>query len=76
MGTTDSTPTPRWFHLTPDRFVIGLLIVECLLWLSEQYRWFGLNETNGWGVPIAAVVGVTMILVLPWARRWGSWQVS
>jgi hypothetical protein len=32
---TDPTPKPRWYRLTPDRFVIGLLIVECLLWLEE-----------------------------------------
>ena len=29
---TDPAPKPRWFHLTPDRFVIGLLVVEGLLW--------------------------------------------
>jgi hypothetical protein len=31
---TTPTSNPRWFHLTPDRAVLGLLAVEGLLWLS------------------------------------------
>ena len=34
---TAPPPTPRWYHLTPDRFLIGLLVVECLVWLSERF---------------------------------------
>ena len=47
--------------------MIGLLVVEGLLWLSERYRWFWFNEKKGWTVLIAvAVVGVTMLVMLLW----------
>ncbi len=53
----------RWYRLTPDRLVIGLLAVEGFLLLSEQFRLF----SKGWGVLIAlAVVGVTLLLMLLW----------
>ena len=61
----DSVPKPRWYRLTPDRFVIGLLIVECLLWLSERFQWFSFNAHKGWTVLIAvAAVGATILLML------------
>ena len=60
---TDPAPKPRWFHLTPDRFVIGLLIVVCLLWLSERFGW--LLWHKGYAVLIAvASVGVVFIGML------------
>jgi len=34
-------PRGRWFRLSPDRFVIGLLLAVCLLWLSDRFQWFG-----------------------------------
>ncbi len=37
MGMTSPTPKPRWYRLTPDRLVTGLLVVECLPWLSERF---------------------------------------
>jgi Leucine Rich repeat len=47
----------------PDRLVIGLLVVECLLWLSDSLQWFA----KGWGVLIAiACVGVAVVLMLLW----------
>ena len=52
-------PKRRWFRLSPDRFVISLLLVICLLWLSERFQWFGFNHHKGWTVLIAvAAVGV------------------
>ena len=64
---TDPTPKPRWFHPTPDRFVIGLLVVECLLWLSEKFQWFRFNTYEGWTVLIAvATVGIVGLLMLIW----------
>ena len=42
----DPIPKRRWYRLTPDRVVIGLLVVECLLWLSERFQWFGFNDTR------------------------------
>jgi hypothetical protein len=45
----------------PDRLVIGLLVVECLLWLSDSLQWFA----KGWGVLIAmASVGLAVLMVL------------
>ncbi len=64
---TNPAPKPRWYRLTPDRFVIILLVVECLLWLSERFQWFAFNEKKGWTVIIAvAVVGAGFLLMLLW----------
>ena len=61
-----STPI-RWYRLTPDRLVMVLLVMECLLWLSERFRYFGFNQHKGWTVLIAvAVVGVAMLFMLGW----------
>src|SRR5271157_2618165 len=60
-------PNLQRFRLTPDRLVIGLLIVECLLWLSERFQRFPFNTHKGWTVLIAvASVGVAMLLMLLW----------
>jgi len=62
-GTTQ--PRTRWFHLTPGRFVLALLVVECLLWLSERYGWLGWHK--GYAVLTAvAAVGLAMIAMLVW----------
>jgi hypothetical protein len=53
----------RWFHVTPDRLVIGLLVVECLLWLSNWLGWWHK------GYPVLAsiaVVGVVLVFMLLW----------
>ena len=64
---TDLTSKTRWYRLTPDRFVIGLLAVECLLWLSERFQWFGFNHQKGWTVLIAvASVGLAFVIILAW----------
>ncbi len=64
---TDPAPKTRWYRLTPDRLVIGLLFVECLLWLSERFQWFPVNAHKGWTVLIAvASVTVAMLLMLLW----------
>jgi len=64
---TDPAPKPCWYRLTPDRIVIGLLIVEGLLWLSERFQWFGVNNHKGWTVLIAvSVVGVVVLVTLLW----------
>ena len=62
----------RWFHPTPGRFVLALLAVEVLLWLSERSGW--LSERLGWlgwhkGYAVLtgmAAVGVAMVLMLGW----------
>ena len=56
---------PRWYRITPDRLVIGMLIVECLLWLSERFQWFAFNEHKGWTVLTGmAAVGLLVLLML------------
>lgn len=60
-------PERRWCNLTPDRFVFGLLLAVCALWLSERFQWFGFNQHKGWTVLIAvAAVGAAMLLTLLW----------
>ena len=62
---TDPDPKLRWFHLTPGRFVLALLAVEVLLWLSERFGWLGWHK--GYAVLTGlAVVGVAMVVMLVW----------
>jgi hypothetical protein len=64
---TAPSSKPRWYCLTPDRLVIGLLVVEGLLWLSERFQWFGFNHHKGCTALIAAAsVGVAFLLMLLW----------
>ena len=58
-------PKPRWYHLTPDRFLIGLLLVVGVLFVSEWFCWFPFNERKGWTVLIAigAVCGAVPFLL-------------
>jgi hypothetical protein len=67
MTSPAPTPRPRWFHLTPDRLIVGLLAVEGFLLLSERFQWFAFNEHKGWTVLIAVgTVGLMMLLTLLW----------
>ena len=64
-----TTPTPhlRWYHLTPDRFFVGLLVAQIFLLLSERFQWFAFNEKKGWTVLIAVgLVGLAVLLILLW----------
>ena len=57
----------RWFRITPDRVVLGLLALEVLLLLSERFGWFSLDQHKGWAVLIAAAsVGATFLLAFLW----------
>jgi hypothetical protein len=44
--TLDDTTQPRIrrFHLTPGHFVLLLLAVEVLLWLSDRFGWLGWHK--------------------------------
>ena len=58
---------PRWYHPTPDKFLVALLPILGLLFLSEQFRWFAFNEHKNWTVLIAlAVICVAVVLLLLW----------
>ncbi len=60
-------PNGRWYHLTPDRFFLVLLVVQVLLLLSERFQCFAFNEKKGWTVLIAVgVVGVAVVVILVW----------
>jgi hypothetical protein len=64
---TTPTPNHRWYHLTPARFFIGLLVVQVLLLLSDQFQWFAFNEKKGCTVLIAVgVVGLAVVVMLVW----------
>ncbi len=61
----DEKPKRRWYRLLPDRFVIALLVVQCLLWLSERFQWPTWHK--GYAVLIAvAAVGVVFVVMLLW----------
>jgi hypothetical protein len=56
-----------WPRLTPDRFVVVLLILEGFLWLSGRFGWFPFNHHKGWTVLIAvASVAVLLLLAFLW----------
>ncbi len=64
---TNPAAKHRWFYPTPGWLIPALLAVECLLWLSERFQWFGFNRHKGWTVLIAvAVVGVAFLVMLVW----------
>ena len=64
---TSPTAKRRWFHPTPSWLIVGLLVAECPLWLSERYQWFSFNQHKGWTVLIAvAAVGIALVLMLLW----------
>jgi hypothetical protein len=55
----------RWYRLTPGRFLIGLLAVELLLWLSDRFG--RLPWHKGYAVlTCVAVAGVGMVLMAVW----------
>jgi hypothetical protein len=65
MSVTDSAasqPSLRWFHLTPDRCVVPLLVVEGCLLLAEWLDWFpkGYAVLSG----LASVVAATLLMFL------------
>ena len=40
-------PERRWYHPTPDWVVLGLMVVEGFLILSQRFQWFAFNEHKG-----------------------------
>ena len=55
----------RWYCPTPGKLVIGLLVVECLLWLSNWLGWPSWHKGYAVLTSIAAV-GIVLILMLLW----------
>lgn len=57
----------RWCHITPDRFVLGLLAVEMFLLMSAHFQWFAFNTHKNWTVLIGlAVLASAISLLLIW----------
>ncbi len=57
----------RLFHLRPAHLLLGLFVIEGILFLSERFRWFIFNEHKGWTPLIAlACVGLTIIALVVW----------
>ncbi|HEX2473971.1 MAG TPA: hypothetical protein VHK01_04465, partial [Lacipirellulaceae bacterium] len=50
--------------LTPERFVVGLLVLVALFYISERFQWFSYNEKKGWTVLIAVVSMASAILLM------------
>ena len=67
-GMADAPETKlRWYRLTPNRLVLGLLAVEAFLLLSNWGGWFPFNQHKGWTVLMAvAAVGLTFLWMLLW----------
>jgi len=63
----ESRPKRRWYHITPDRLIVGLLAFEFLLLLSEWFQWFAFNEKKGYTVLIAvAAVCLVVVVMFVW----------
>jgi Leucine-rich repeat (LRR) protein len=62
---TQSRP-PR-LGLTPDRVVLGLMVFEGLLWLSERCHCYSFSEDKTWTLLIAVgTAGIAMLWMLVW----------
>ena len=60
-----TTPKPRRFYPTPSWLIVALLVVECLLWLSDRLQWPTWHK--GYAVLIGvAAVGVVFVVMLLW----------
>jgi hypothetical protein len=60
-------PKRRWYRLTPDRLVLGVLALEAFLLLSQWQSWFAFGQHRGWSVLTAvAAAGLTLLLLSLW----------
>jgi len=57
----------RWYHFTPDKLLLGLVVVEVFLLLSDSFSWFSFNEKKGWTPLIAmAILCLALLTLLAW----------
>jgi hypothetical protein len=62
-----SKPKLRWYYFTPDRLILGLLVLVGFLLLSEQLSWFAFSEHKNLALLIAvADCGVTLSILILW----------
>jgi hypothetical protein len=74
MATTPSAGNttlsrPRSYALTTGKFVIAVLVLQGVLFLSSHYRWFWFNQHKGFTVLIAIVATALLLFAL------GSWAL-
>jgi hypothetical protein len=63
---TAAQPRPPRLGLTPDRVVLGLMVFEGLLWLSERSHCYSFSEDKTWTLLVAlATAGIAMFWPLP-----------
>jgi hypothetical protein len=55
---------PRWYAPTPARFLLAVLVMQGVLFLSAHYRWFWFNERKGYTVLIAVASTAVALLLL------------
>jgi len=60
---SDAASKPRWYHLTPDRLLIGLLVAAILVLLADRLELLGLTRGSGWNVLLAAAIVCLGLLV-------------
>ncbi len=64
---SDDKPKRRSFRPTPAWLIYGLLVVEGLLWLSDQFQWFFFDKHRQWTILVAvALAGAWLLLLLIW----------
>lgn len=64
MADPPETPKLRWFRPTPGRFLLVLLAVEGLLWLSDWLRWPAWHKGYAVLTAVAVVAGAVVLMVL------------
>jgi hypothetical protein len=63
LGSGVSTsPNPRWY--TPAKFLLAVLVMQGVLFLSAPYRWFWFNERKGYTVLITLAATAVALLLL------------
>ncbi len=50
----------RWYRVTPNRIVTGLVVAQCVLWPAEAFEWLG----KGWSAFIAVAIGGAVAIVM------------
>ena len=62
-GMTDA-PQSRSFYPTPSCLIVALLVVECLLWLSDRFQWPTWHKIYPVLIAVASVAVVFVVMLL------------
>lgn len=54
----------RWYAPAPAKFLVAVLLMQSVLFLSSHYRWFWFNEYKGYTVLIAVAATTACLLLL------------